>query len=173
MSFRKDPFIRCLDSGYSFFNDAVRGVKVSGEDIELCFLMHSMGFRFGYDPRIRLTHNLAPHRLTEKAFWALCETVGAGSPGIDPFMFTTKRSAPPFPIAYSWQWQMLAKVRQFVLSQFAPMAVGQSPEQRRFMRKRNRYQHWGAIRRIAMERSRYTAHIRNVAAGPWTYLRVK
>jgi glycosyltransferase involved in cell wall biosynthesis len=173
MGFRKDPVVQALDAGYRFFNDAVRGRKISGEDIELCFLIRSMGFRFGYEPRMKLRHCLAANRLTKQAFWALCETVGAGSLGIDPFMFTKKLPGPPFPIQYSWYWQLFAKIRQLILSQMLPESAVAGVEQRRFRKKRLLRQHWGAVRRIAMERSAYTQHIRHVAAGPWTRLRVQ
>ncbi len=173
MTFRKAPLLAAFEAGYRFFNDAIRGRKISGEDIELCFLIRSMGFRFGHDPRMRLLHSVAVERLTERAFWTLCETVGAGSLGIDPFMFTTKQTGPPFPRRYSWQWQLVAKCRQLIASQMSPDSYDDTPVGRRFWRKRLLHQHWGALRRIAMERSEYTKHIHDVAAGPWTRLRVQ
>lgn len=175
MGFRKQPLLDALEAGYQFFNDTQRGpgMRVSGEDIELCLLLQSMGYRFGYDPNMQLRHNLAADRLTQDAFWMLCRTIGAGSLGLDPYYFTTKRPLGPLPLKWTWQWQLLSKLRQLVSSKMPGAVVGESDDEVRFRRRMACHQARGAIRRILAERSRYNAHIQSVASGAWTRYRVR
>lgn len=175
MGFRKQPLLDALGQGYQFFNDGQRGpgMRLSGEDIELCLLLGSMGYRFGYDPNMRLRHNIAPSRLTQDAFWLLCRTIGAGSLGLDPYYFTTKRPQGPLPLKWTWQWQLLSKLRQLVASKMPGAVVGESDEEVRFRRRMASHQARGAIDRILAERSRYNAHIQSVASGAWTRYRVR
>jgi glycosyltransferase involved in cell wall biosynthesis len=154
MSFRRAPLLAELDSGYVFFNDTRRGVIVTGEDIELCMLFRSMGYRFGFDPRMRLMHALIEERLTKMAFWQLCQKVGAGSLGTDPFIFIAATTGPLGRIKRTWQWQLLSKLRQYVRLHLRQFMHGPT-----FTTQRELNIRWGAIRRIIKERSRYTRHI--------------
>ncbi len=175
MGFRRRPLLDALDAGYAFFNDTQRGrgMRVTGEDTEMCLLYRSMGQRFGHDPRMRLWHRIAPDRLRLDAFWTLCRTIGAGAPGVDPFLFTEKTPIGAMPWKWRWQWQMVTKLRRFLWLQL-PAAFADLPlEERRFRRLMAGHQVRGAMRRILVERSRYDTHIRNVASGGWTRYRVR
>lgn len=175
MSFRKPPLLDALNAGYSFFNDTIHGVTVTGEDIELCMLLRSLGYRFGFDPGLRLQHLVAPSRLTEEAFWELCQKVGAGSLGSDPFLFTDKTRSPYSPFKCTWQWQWLSKLRQLISLRFTFGSDGSSTSllEREFQRKREAMVTWGALRRVTRERHLYSRHIANVMRGSWTSMRVR
>lgn len=175
MGFRKQPLLDALDAGYAFFNDTQRGrgMRVTGEDAEMCLLFRSMGHRFGYDPGMRLRHYLAQERLTPEAFWLLCRTIGAGSPGIAPFLFTTKKPPGRLPLKWTWQWQLLSLARRLVRIQMPWGVKDFIGEERRFRRRMATQQCRGAIARILAERSKCDVHTRNVASGPWTRYRVR
>lgn len=173
-SFRKTPLIQCLDQGYEFFNDTQRGkgMKVTGEDTELCWLYRSLGLRFGYDPRIRVQHAVCPSRITLDNLYVLAATIGAGGPGFDPFMFTSAKSSATS-WRDTWQWQFLSKCRQYVKAFVTSDKIGQSSDERRFRKKLELIQIRGSIRRIVSERNKYTSHIHRVACGEWSRLRVR
>lgn len=173
-TFRVKPLLNCLDKGYSFFNDTLRGrnMKVTGEDLEVCCLLGSTGYRFAYNPRIQINHAIKSDRLSLKYFKVLCKTMGAGSLGIDPFLFTYKVSNEKWLLKWTWQWQLLSKLKLYfhllllrVFSNFN--------EEHRFLNWRERVKCVGAIQRILSERGKYTQHIYQVAAGEWTELRVR
>lgn len=175
MGFRRLPLLKAIDAGYKFFNDTQRGkgMRCTGEDVEMCLLFRSMGYRFGFDPAMRLFHHIAPERLTLDAYKLLCRTIGAGSPGMDPFFFTTKRPPGMLPLKWTWQWQLLSKMRQFVKISLPWAGLGSGRDERRFRQQVARQQCLGSIERILSERSRYDAHIRNIASGQWTRYRVR
>jgi cellulose synthase/poly-beta-1,6-N-acetylglucosamine synthase-like glycosyltransferase len=173
MAFRKQPMIDAWDAGYRFFSNTDRQARVTGEDIELCFLLRSMGFRFGFDPRMQLRHDIAAARLTPAAFWDLCEMIGAGSIGIDPFCFTTTRDKPGLPWKWHWCWQLMPKLKRWARAGMIAPASGASRDEHQFRKRRERHQAWGALRYLFLNRSRYTAHVRQVASGPWTRLRTR
>ncbi|WP_237228573.1 glycosyltransferase [Rubinisphaera sp. JC750] len=176
-TFRKQPLIDCLNSGYTFYNDTQRGsgMSVTGEDLELCWLFRSMGLLFAYDARLLLSHLVNPDRLTIPAAYRLSRTIGAGALGTDPFIFTP----PPNEVRtltrlrHTWQWQLLSKLKRY-LSLWA-----RSPFPSHFLQENSwrsaiaRTECWGAIARIARERGRYTAHINQVTDGEWTRYRVR
>lgn len=173
MAFLKRPLLDAWDSGYRFFSNTNRQAGITGEDIELCFLLRSMGFRFGFDPQMHLRHDIAAARLTPAAFWELCEMVGAGSLGLDPFLFTTKHHGTRASVKWRWSWQLLAKVKRWALSVATKGGTADTADERRFRRRRERHQCWGAVRHLAANRERYTRHVRQVASGAWTRLRVR
>jgi glycosyltransferase involved in cell wall biosynthesis len=173
MAFRKEPLIRALDAGYAFYSNTDRKRRITGEDIEMCFLYRSMGLRFGFDPRIRVSHAIAVERLTQDAFWDLVEMMGAGSLGSDPFLFTRKTHGDQLPVNWTWQWQLASKVKRFLWFLLSGHDQGMTAAERRFKTRRDRHICWSAIRRIMHDRRGYTTHIRNVACGPWTTLRVR
>ncbi|MBD2028217.1 glycosyltransferase family A protein [Leptolyngbya sp. FACHB-711] len=173
-TFRVKPLRQCIEKGYSFFNDTQRGknMSVTGEDLELCWLMRSLGYKFAYDPRIQIRHAIDPERLNLKYFELLCRTQGGASLGTDPFMFTYKYCEEKWPIQWTWQWQLLSKLKRYFILVFFPGEVGKSEEERRFRNWVSKVYCSGQIKRIMVERSNYTKHIRQVAAGEWTELRV-
>jgi glycosyltransferase involved in cell wall biosynthesis len=172
MAFRKQPLIEAWEAGYRFFSNTDRQARITGEDIELCFLFRSMGFRFGFDPRMQLMHDVAAARLTPAAFWELCEMIGAGSLGIDPFFFTTKRTDARMPLTWQWSWQLMAKLKRWARAGRATASTKMPPAEREFRSRRERHQAWGAVRHLFQHRARYTAHVRQVACGEWTRLRL-
>jgi glycosyltransferase involved in cell wall biosynthesis len=173
-TFRVRPLLDCLDKGYSFFNDTQRGsnMKVTGEDLELCWLMHSLGYHFAHDPRIQIHHAIKVERLDLKHFEVLCRTIGAGSLGIDSFLFTHKYSGGKYPFQWTWQWQLISKLKRYLHLLFFQKS-NNSDEEQKFRNWRDKTECMGAIRRILSERGNYTKHIQLVAAGGWTELRVR
>lgn len=174
-TFRTTLLQNCLNKGYRFFNDTQRGkiMKVAGEDTELCWLIRSLGYCFAHDPRIQIRHAIEPERLTLENFEHLCRSVGAGSLGYEPFMFTYKHTGNRLSIKWTWQWQLLAKLKRYLYLALFPENSGQSNEERIFKNWRARVECMGAIRRILAERENYTNHIRQVACGDWTEFRVR
>lgn len=174
-TFRVQPLLDCLNKGYNFFNDTQRGkkMKVTGEDLELCWLIRSLGYRFAFNPRIQIRHAIQAERLNLQHFQVLCKTIGAGSLGADPFMFTLKHNGQNFPMQWTWQWQLLSKLKRYLSFVFFPENVGKSVEERKFRNWLVKVECTGAIQRILAERSNYTKHIRQVACGKWTELRVR
>ncbi|TAE60376.1 MAG: glycosyltransferase family 2 protein [Nostocales cyanobacterium] len=175
LSFRVEPLKRCLEKGYHFFNDGQRGekMKVSGEDTELCWLLRSLGYLFAYDPRIKLNHAIKPERLDIKYFKTLCATIGAGCLGFDPFLFTHKYTDKNLPLKWTWQWQLISKIKRYITFIFSPENVGESQDEKKFRNWIARIECMAAIKRILHERSNYTKHIHQVACGEWTDLRVR
>lgn len=174
-TFRVKPFQQCLEKGYRFFNDTQRGknMKVNGEDAELCWLLYSLGYQFAYDPRIQVRHAISAERLDLNYFKRLCITQGSGEPGTDPFIFTYKYEGDRLPLRWTWQWQLLSRIKRFIRVVFFPENVGNTDEERQFRNWIARMRCWGEIKRILFERSNYTQHIRQVAGGAWTELRVR
>lgn len=171
MAFRRQPVIDAWNAGYRFFSNTDRAARITGEDIELCFLLRSMGYRFGFDPRMQVTHDIAAARLTPAAFRELCEMIGAGSLGIEPFCFTTKREKPGIPWKWHWCWQLMAKLKRWVTACIAAGPPGMSHDEHEFRRRRERHQAWGALRHLFLHPARYTDHVKQVTSGPWTRLR--
>ena len=174
-TFRATPLLKCLDKGYRFFNDTQRSrdMKVTGEDTELCWLVRSMGYKFACDPRIELHHAVESERLELQEFKLLCKTIGAGSLGCDPFIFTYKYSSKWLPFKWTWQWQLLSKLKRYFYFVLFPGSNGNSTGERRFRNWMSKVECMGAIKRIISERENYTEHIRQVACGKWTELRVR
>lgn len=174
-TFKVDPVRSCIDKGYKFFNDTQRGKKmrVTGEDLELCWLIRSLGYCFAYDPRIQIDHAINPERLTKEGFDLLCKTIGAGSVGIDPFLFTHKydTSAKRWPLKWTWQWQFLSKSKRYLYLLMSQLS-SYNDKKARFLARRERIECMGSIQRILYEREKYTRHIQQVASGQWTDLRV-
>ncbi|MBD2028216.1 glycosyltransferase [Leptolyngbya sp. FACHB-711] len=173
-TFRVKPLRQCIEKGYSFFNDTQRGknMSVTGEDLELCWLMHSLGYRFAFDPRIQIRHAIKAERLTLKYLKALSRSQGAGALGADPFMFTYKFNDSRWPVQWTWQWQLLSKVKRYLELTLLGMTPNRLDEESRFRNWTFRVECMGAIRRILLERNKYTSHIYQVAAGEWTDFRV-
>lgn len=172
---RIKPLLKCLERGYVFFNDTQRGIRmrVTGEDLELCWLMYSLGYQFAFDPRIQIHHAIDTKRLTWKNFEILCKTQGAGSLGADPFIFTHKYDGKRWPLKWTWQWQLLSKLRRYFLAIFLPENGYKTDEERLFRSRVSRIHCRGEIERIIFERHKYTAHIQQVATGKWAELRVR
>lgn len=173
-TFRVKPLLDCLAKGYRFFNDAQRGkqMKVSCEDLEFSCLLHSLGYKCAYDPRIQIRHAVQLERLSLEYFKVLCLTVGAGTLGVDPFLFTSKYSANSWSPKWTWQYQLISKLKKFLSLIFFQIFVSMNEEQK-FRNWRDRVECLGAIQRILYERDKYTQHIRQVAVGEWTELRVR
>jgi glycosyltransferase involved in cell wall biosynthesis len=173
-TFRAQSLRDCLDRGYSFFNNTLRGknMTVTGEDLEVCCLLSSTGQHFAYDPRIQIDHAIPPSRLSLDYFTVLCRTMGAGSLGIDPFLFTYKVEPQKWLFKWTWQWQLMTKLKLYI-SLSILQVFRNFNEQQRFLNWRERVKCMGAIRRILAERQNYTQHIRQVASGEWTELRIR
>ncbi|MBE9179518.1 glycosyltransferase family 2 protein [Oculatella sp. LEGE 06141] len=173
-TFRVRPLLNCLEKGYSFFNDTQRGkkMKVTGEDTELCWLIRSLGYRFAHDPRIQIRHVIKADRLELQHFEVLSKTIGAGSIGVDPFMFTHKHKGRQLPIQWTWQWQLLSKLKRY-FSLIILQSFSNIDEEQKFKNWRDKLECMGAIQRILYERNKYTKHIRQVASGEWTEFRVQ
>jgi glycosyltransferase involved in cell wall biosynthesis len=174
-TFRIQPLLDCLAGGYSFFNDAQRGIhmSVSGEDLELCWLMYSLGYQFARDPRIKLRHAINPARINLEYLEKLVKTQGAGLLGFEPFLFTQKHVDGKWPLRWTWQWQLLTKVKRYFRFHWFANDFNTSQEESRFRSWIERTKCIGAIQRILVERSNYNKHIHQVAAGTWTSLRVR
>ncbi|NJL19685.1 MAG: glycosyltransferase family 2 protein [Leptolyngbyaceae cyanobacterium SM1_3_5] len=173
-TFRVKPLRDCLDNGYQFFNDAQRGkeMKVSCEDLELSCLFYCLGYQCAHHPGIQLHHAIQVERLNINYLKVLCRTVGAGTLGVDPFLFTYKYSGNSLPLKWTWQWQLVSKLRRF-LNLNISQSLGDQNEEQKFRNWRDRVECMGAIQRILSERGNYTRHIQQVAAGKWTELRVR
>lgn len=174
-TFRVKPLRQCLEKGYSFFNDTQRGknMSVTGEDLELCWLMYSLGYRFAFDPRIQIRHAIKAERLDLNYLKALSRSQGAGALGADPFMFTYKFEDGKWPFRWTWQWQLLSKVRRYLELTLVCIIPNYLDEEKRFRNWTFRVECMGAIRRILLERDKYTTHIHQVAAGSWTDFRIR
>ena len=175
-TFLAQPVKHCLDKGYKFFNDTQRGkkMKVTGEDLELCWLVRSLGYHFAFNPNIQVRHAIKVERLSLEKFEILCKTIGAGSLGVDPFMFTQRHQDDKFPLQWTWQWQFVSKLkRYFYLVTSHSFKFKTLDEKQKFLNWRDRIECLGAIQRILIERENYTQHIRQVAIGEWTELRVR
>ncbi|NJN58618.1 MAG: glycosyltransferase family 2 protein [Leptolyngbyaceae cyanobacterium SL_5_9] len=174
-TFRLKPLLDCLEKGYSFFNDAQRGekMKIAGEDTELYWLMRSLGYRFAYDPRVQIRHAIKPDRLNLQHFEAICRTIGAGSLGCDPFIFTYKYEGGRLPFQWTWQWQLVSRLKRYLKLMLSPKQFGSLDEEHKFRNWIAKVECMGAIQRILSERDKYTKHIHQVAFGKWTELRVR
>lgn len=173
-TFRVQPLNECIKRGYKFFNDTQRGkqMSVTGEDLELCMLFQSLGYRFAYDPRIKLRHAIRPERLDIQYLKALSKSQGAGALGADPFMFTHKFSEGRWPISWTWQWQLLSKIKRYFILRCLALISKSLDEETRFRNWAFRIECIGTIQRILIERAKYNQHIHQVAAGKWTELRL-
>lgn len=176
-TFRSTLLRNCLSKGYCFFNDSQRGDKLkvakTGEDLELCLLIGSLGYQFAYDPRIQVRHAINPERLTLENLGHLCQAIGGSFLGCDPFMFTVKCNREDLSFKYTWQWQLLSKLKRYFKLVLFPEKSGKSKEEQTFKNWMARLMCIGAIKRILSERENYTKHIQQVACGEWTELRVR
>lgn len=175
-TFRVKPVIECIEKGYSFFNDTQRGknMRVTGEDLELCYLIYSLGrYKFAFDPRIQIRHFIKAERLNLEYLSVLTETQGAGALGADPFMFTHKFSGKRWPFKWTWKWQLVSKIRRYIKLSFLCTFPGSQDTEEHFRNWNFRVECMGSIKRILVERDRYNHHIRQIAAGKWTVLRIR
>lgn len=175
MGFRVSPLLAALSAGYTFFNDTRRGPRmgITGEDTEMCVLFSRMGYQLGYDPTMRLSHNIANDRLTLDAYWKLCRTIGAGSPGIQPFFFEEPISFRiPRALQWSWQWQAARNIYRMIRSVAPLLVTANTSAEDAFRRRVTVEQYLGCISRILMERGRYSEHIRQVQFGHWRSCRI-
>lgn len=168
---RAQPLLECIEKEYKFFNNLERGTLIKGgcDDLEVFQLIRSLGYKFAFDPRIKVRHAIKPDRLNLEYLKAHCRSHGGGSPGIDPFLFTYKLEDNKWPFRWTWQWQLLSKVRRYF--RFAYAEYVSTDEATRLSHHLHKQECIGAIQRIFAERDNYTQHIRQVATGKWTELR--
>lgn len=175
-SIRIQPLKQCLNKGYLFFNNAQHKEgrnTIVAEDIELCFLMRSLGCQFAYDPRIRVRHAIHDKRLNVEYLEKYSKDIGAGFLGFEPFLFTYKSSVNSWSLKWTWQWQLLSKVKHYLQLILFPDKHTSSEVEHIFTNKLHRLECQGAIERILKERHNYTKHIHQVAFGEWTEFRVR
>lgn len=105
MTFRRDVLVAALDGGFRFFNDTERSKRITGEDTELCMVFWSLGWRFGFDPRLRLQHDLDPARLTAARHRDIVFAQGAGGVAVAAFLQSRRFEGERPPLRLRWQWQ--------------------------------------------------------------------
>jgi glycosyltransferase involved in cell wall biosynthesis len=160
-SFRRAPLQAAWDAGYEFINDTTRegGLWITGMDTEWCYLFAALGWKFLYDPALRLSHVMTAERLTWTYARRLARTMGTGAAGIDPFIiFCDPSHAAARNRRASWVWQAISKLRR--LLRHGPQLYRLLfPGFEGDLRVIDMEQDFGALLRVLHERGDYTAHL--------------
>lgn len=160
-SFRRRVLQQALDDGYCFINDTTRegSLWMTGMDTELCHLFGALGWKFLYDPRLRLEHAMTPERLNWNYARRLARTIGTSVAGIDPFIrFGGENASNGHDRRATWQWQALAKLRRLGRHGVAlrKLALRGKEGDLRVLEIEEDY---GSFLRVMHERGSYTAHM--------------
>lgn len=99
--FRKKPLLEVIDSGYSFYlTGRTQTQAISGDDLELCWLMQLMGYEIHYEESLKFLHAMPRYRMTTDYLIKMKSGTAAGSsllfayryfirhPNSTPFNFT-------------------------------------------------------------------------------------
>ncbi|EAZ82453.1 glycosyltransferase family 2 protein [Algoriphagus machipongonensis] len=63
--FRREPLIRLIEKGFQFqLTGRTQGRLISGDDLELCWLMQLMGYQIYYCDSLRFVHHLGESRIS-------------------------------------------------------------------------------------------------------------
>lgn len=94
ITIRKQAWQRLLDKGFQSILTGRKGaVLTAGEDHELCLALRLSGWRLWYEPRLKFHHFIPPSRLEWNYLRRLKHGFGAGSVGLDPYIFALKNSS--------------------------------------------------------------------------------
>lgn len=162
-AFRRQPLLEALNEGYVFFNDTTRrgSFWITGEDTELCFLLHAAGWQTGADPRLQLRHVMTPERLSWTYARKMARTIGTSAAGIDPFIVFRSGvdQGVRASLRTSWTWHCLAKLRRLSRHGLAlpKLAFGAHIGDHEVIEMEHDL---GSLLRVLHERGRYTVHLR-------------
>lgn len=78
--FRKKPLIELIDSGYQFYlTGRTQTQTVSGDDLELCWLMQLMGYEIHYSEDLKFFHSMPINRMSTDYLIKMKSGTAAGS----------------------------------------------------------------------------------------------
>jgi len=87
LTVRRAAWRLLVNSGFrSLLTDRRGGKLTAGGDSELCMAIRLAGWRFWYEPNLRLRHHLPTHRLTWSYLRRLHRGFGASSVGLDSYL---------------------------------------------------------------------------------------
>lgn len=78
--FLKKPLLFLIDSGYKFhLTGRIKGKAISGDDLELCWLIKLMGNEIYYSENLKFTHLISTSRITTEYLIKMKSGTSAGS----------------------------------------------------------------------------------------------
>ncbi|TDQ19575.1 GT2 family glycosyltransferase [Algoriphagus boseongensis] len=78
--FRKKPLLNLINSGYHFYlTGRTQTQVISGDDLELCWLMQLMGYEIHYAENLKFFHTMPPSRMTTDYLIKMKSGTAAGS----------------------------------------------------------------------------------------------
>lgn len=115
--FRKKPLLEVIDSGYRFYlTGRTQTQAISGDDLELCWLMQMMGYEIHYSEDLKFFHSMPRSRMTTDYLIKMKSGTAAGSSLLFAYRYFIqhpKSSSLQFTIAYFSQflktWLLLQK----------------------------------------------------------------
>lgn len=106
--FRKKPLLDLIDSGYTFYlTGRTQTQAISGDDLELCWLMQMMGFEIHYSEDLKFFHSMPRSRMTTDYLIKMKSGTAAGSALLFAYRYFIqhpKSSSFQFAIAYFCQF---------------------------------------------------------------------
>ncbi len=96
--FRKQPLLDLIESDYRFYLTGRTGSQaISGDDLELCWLMQLMGYEIHYEEKLKFFHALPKSRVNTNYLIKMKSGTAAGSALLFGYRYYLK-----FPDASSW-----------------------------------------------------------------------
>jgi glycosyltransferase involved in cell wall biosynthesis len=105
MTVRAAAWRQLVEGGFRFLlEDRVGDRLKTGGDSELSFALRLAGWKLGYEPRLRLRHDLPPRRLRWPYLRELVRGMGAASAGLEPYLRVSHDRGRPLAEALRVLW---------------------------------------------------------------------
>ena len=86
--FRKKPLLELVNFHYQFFlTGRTKGKAISGDDLELCWLIKLMGYEIHYSDKLKFEHLISKERLSIEYFIKMKSGTSAGSALLFAYQF--------------------------------------------------------------------------------------
>lgn len=107
--FRKKPLLDLIDSGYTFYlTGRTQNHAISGDDLELCWLMQMMGFEIHYEEGLKFFHTMPQSRMTTDYLIKMKSGTAAGGALLFAYrQFILKPKSTSFQFAFVYLLQFL------------------------------------------------------------------
>ncbi|AMQ57483.1 glycosyltransferase [Algoriphagus sanaruensis] len=106
--FRKKPLLDLIDSGYGFYlTGRTQTQAISGDDLELCWLMQLMGYEIHYKESLKFFHSMPQSRMTTDYLIKMKSGTAAGGAllfAYRQFFLNPKSTSSRFVLAYFLQF---------------------------------------------------------------------
>lgn len=107
--FRKSPLLKLINSGYRFqLTGRTQNQVISGDDLELCWLMQMQGYEIYYEEKLKFYHEIPASRISTNYLIKMKSGTAAGGALLFVYRFLmTKSSSSKIKFFFAFKWKQL------------------------------------------------------------------